>query len=96
MQCKSIAELRSRYPLPGKRMNRHGTSLGATAFLAVAALCWAAAEFGRQPAPCAYAAPGLQPMGPEAARETLFKLLPARLLVVYDALRMRLNWRAWA
>jgi hypothetical protein len=76
---------RDSVPLPGKRMNRLGIILGATALLAAPALFWAAAEFGRRPAPGAYAAPGLQPVGPEAAREDLSTLLPALLLVVYDA-----------
>lgn len=57
----------------------------AAALLAAPAVFWVAAEFGRPSEPVAYEAPGLEPMGPEAARDQLFSLLPALLLVVYDA-----------
>ena len=48
-------------------------------------LFWAAAESVREPNSGIYTAPGLEPLGPEAVREDLFTLLPALLLVVYDA-----------
>lgn len=48
-------------------------------------LLWAAAGFMRSPDAGAYTAPGLEPLGLEAARDELFTLLPALLLVVYDA-----------
>ena len=66
-------------------MNRLGIIFVAMAFLAAPVLFWAAAEFARRPAPGAYAAPGLKPMGPDAAGKELSTLLPALLLVVYDA-----------
>lgn len=46
---------------------------------------WTAAEHLRTPEPGEYSAPGHAPMGAETARNELFTLLPALLLVVYDA-----------
>ena len=48
-------------------------------------LFWGAAGYMRTPDASAYTAPGLEPMGPEAARDRISTLLPALLLVVYDA-----------
>lgn len=59
--------------------------MGTAALLAALALFWAAAEHARSPAAGAYTAPGLEPMASDVAREELFTLLPALLLVVYDA-----------
>lgn len=66
-------------------MNRLALILGAVALVVAPALVWVAAEFGRPAEPKVYAAPGLDPMGPKAARDDLFTLLPALLLVVYEA-----------
>ncbi len=60
-------------------------ALGAAALLLAPLLFWAAAEYGPAEDTAAFTAPGLEPMGPEAARDDLFTLLPALLLVVYDA-----------
>jgi hypothetical protein len=60
-------------------------ALGVAAVLLAPLLYWSAAEYIQPPAAGAYTAPGLEPMGPEAARDELFALLPALLLVVYDA-----------
>ena len=48
-------------------------------------LFWVAPQYVRSPDAGAYTAPGLEPIGPEAAGDELFTLLPALLLVVYDA-----------
>lgn len=66
-------------------MNRLGIILGATVLLAAPAVFWAAVEFARESPPRAYSAPGLKPMGADAARGELSTLLPALLLVVYEA-----------
>jgi hypothetical protein len=60
-------------------------AFGATVLVLASFLFWAVAEYMRSPDPGPYTAPGLEPMGPEAARDELFTLLPALLLVVYDA-----------
>jgi len=59
--------------------------LGASALLLAPLIFWAAAEYAPSPDTGGYTAPGLEPMGPQAARGELFTLLPALLLVVYDA-----------
>lgn len=58
---------------------------GAAVLLFAPFLIWSAVDFARPPDTNAYTAPGLDPMGAETAREELFTLLPALLLVVYDA-----------
>ncbi|MDJ0992482.1 MAG: hypothetical protein QNI90_02825 [Dinoroseobacter sp.] len=60
-------------------------ALMASVLLVAPLLFWAAAEFAPPRQQSTYTAPGLDPMGPEAARDDLFTLLPALLLVVYDA-----------
>ena len=60
-------------------------AFGATLLLLVPFLFWTAAEYISPPEASAYTAPGLEPMRPDVAREELFTLLPALLLVVYDA-----------
>ena len=60
-------------------------AFGATVLLLAPFLFWAAAEYMQPPKASAYTAPGLEPMGSEAARDEMFTLLPALLLVVYDA-----------
>ena len=62
-----------------------GIFLGVAALFAALTLFWAAAEYGRRPAADAYTVPGLPPMAPDVAQEELFTLLPALLLIVYDA-----------
>ena len=60
-------------------------ALGVSVFLLAPLVFWAAVEHAPSPDTGAYTAPGLEPMGPEAARDEIFTLLPALLLVVYDA-----------
>ncbi len=60
-------------------------ALGAAVLLLAPLLFWVAAGYVRSPDAGAYTAPGLEPIGPEAAEDELFTLLPALLLVVYDA-----------
>ena len=60
-------------------------ALGLVALLLAPLMFWAAAEYARPPDASAYTAPGLEPMGPEAVRDEVSTLLPALLLVVYDA-----------
>ncbi len=60
-------------------------ALGAVVVLLAPLLFWAAAEYVPSPSAGTYTAPGLKPMGPETARDELFTLVPALLLVVYDA-----------
>lgn len=60
-------------------------ALGAAVLLLAPLLFWVTAEHVRSPDPGAYTAPGLEPIAPEAVEGELFTLLPALLLVVYDA-----------
>jgi len=60
-------------------------ALGAAVLLLAPLLFWVAPQYVRSPDAGAYTAPGLEPIGPEAAGDELFTLLPALLLVVYDA-----------
>jgi len=60
-------------------------TLGAAVLLLAPLLFWVAPQYVRSPDAGAYTAPGLEPIGPEAAGDELFTLLPALLLVVYDA-----------
>jgi len=60
-------------------------ALAAAALTIAPVLIWAASEYTAAPAAGAYTAPGLAPMPPEQAREDIADLLPALLLVVYDA-----------
>jgi hypothetical protein len=48
-------------------------------------LAWSVLAVTRTTPPGAYAAPGLPPLTPEAARAEMFLLLPALLTVVYEA-----------
>ena len=66
-------------------MNRLGIIFVAMAFLAAPDLFWLRPNSPVQPAPGTYTAPGLKPMGPDTAGQELSTLLPALLLVVYDA-----------
>ncbi len=60
-------------------------ALGVAVLVLAPLLFWAATEYARSPGGGAYTAPGLAPMAPQAAGEEIFRLLPALLLVVYDA-----------
>ncbi len=60
-------------------------AMGIAVLLLVPLGFWTASESIRSPDVGAYTAPGLEPMGPEAVPDRLFTLLPALLLVVYDA-----------
>lgn len=60
-------------------------ALGVATISLAPVLFWAASEYGRSQVTKAYTAPGLEQMTPEVAREQLFAVLPALLLVVYDA-----------
>jgi len=65
--------------------NRLKIGLVAALVILVSLSIWVAGDFGSSSQQRAYSAPGLEPISAEAARDELFTLLPALLLVVYDA-----------
>ena len=60
-------------------------AIGLAVVLLAPFLYFAVADRTQAPDAGAYTVPGLDPIAPEAARDQLFTLLPALLLVVYDA-----------
>lgn len=60
-------------------------ALGFAALLLAPLIYFAVIDRTSAPDVGAYTVPGLDPIAPEAARDQLFTLLPALLLVVYDA-----------
>ena len=62
-----------------------GIALGIAGMVLASILFWIAAEHARAPDIGEYSAPGLNPMTADNASENFYSLLPALLLVVYDA-----------
>lgn len=60
-------------------------AIGMAVVLLAPLLYFAVADRTQAPDTGAYTVPGLDPIAPETARDQLFTLLPALLLVVYDA-----------
>lgn len=71
--------------MSGKNPALPKLALAAAALLLAPLLYFAVADRTGTPDAGAYAVPGLDPITPAAARDELFTLLPALLLVVYDA-----------